>query len=612
MEKLLPYFERELGMLRRASHEFAERYPKLAGSLLMNGETCADPHVERLIQSVALLNARTAKRLDDDYAGFTEALLGVLYPHYLRPIPSCSIARFDNSAADASATIPRGTALRSLGSAGAGCRFRTAYDVAVAPLQISAARFDTFIHAPSSLQLPPDITASIRIGIACTAANRSLAELRLPVLRVYLDGEASLRATLRDTLFMHTACACIETEGQWRMLDRVPVRPAGFDEADALLPFEAAEQPAYRLLSEYFAYPEKFDFIDIDLAELLRHAAPGCANVTLHLPLIGVRADSSAARILRTLTRDNLLLSCTPIVNLFRHIATPIQVNHTQSSYPLLPDALPAKACEIYSVDTVHLLQRSNARDSISTEFVPYYSLRHGESPSRKGRYWIARRDEELASSHAAHAAHEYSLALIDRDFDPLKSETGIASIGITCTNRNLPHELQGGLPGGDLATEASAGSVPIRLLRKPTPTQRLSSARGAQWGLVSHLSLNHRTLTQQGLPAFTAMLRLYALPGNAFSQRQIDGITGLAHALGTAWLRRGTGLACLHGVDIRITLDEDAYAGTGIHIFAQMLDSLLGLYAHLNSYTQLTIVSHASGKELLRCAPRNGSLALA
>ena len=613
MEKLLPYFERELGMLRRASHEFAQRYPKLAGSLLMNGETCADPHVERLIQSVALLNARTAKRLDDDYAGFTEALLGVLYPHYLRPLPSCAIARFDNGAAaggaDATATVPRGTALKSLGSTAPGCKFRTVYDVAVAPVQISAARFETCIHAPSSLQLPPDITASIRITIACTAANRSLAELRLPLLRVYLDGEASLRAALRDTLFMRATCACVETEGQWRLLERVPLRAAGFDDADTLLPFESAEQPAYRLLSEYFAYPEKFDFIDIELAELLRHAAPGCASVTLHLPLNGVRADSSAARILRTLTRDNLLLSCTPIVNLFRHIATPIQITHTQSTYPLLPDALPARACEIYSVDSVHLLQRSGARDSISTEFVPYYSLRHGESPSRKGRYWIARRDEDLASGRAA---HEYSLALVDRDFDPLKSEPGIASIGLTCTNRNLPHELQGGLPGGDLASEASAGSVPIRLLRKPTLSQRLASARGAQWGLVSHLSLNHRTLTQQGLPAFTAMLRLYALPGNAISQRQIDGITGLAHTLGTAWLRRGTGLACLHGVDVRVTLDEQAYAGTGIHVFAQMLDSLLALYAHLNSYTQLTVFSHANGKELLRCPPRNGSLALA
>eukprot|EP01032_Pedospumella_encystans_P028857 gene28857-32591_t len=122
------------------------------------------------------------------------------------------------------------------------------------------------------------------------------------------------------------------------------LRAAGFDDADALLPFEPAEQPAYRLLSEYFAYPEKFDFIDIELAELLRHAAPGCASITLHLPLNGVRADSSAARILRTLTRDNLLLSCTPIVNLFRHIATPIQITHTQSTYPLLPDALPARA----------------------------------------------------------------------------------------------------------------------------------------------------------------------------------------------------------------------------------------------------------------------------
>jgi type VI secretion system protein ImpG len=77
MEKLLPYFERELSMLRRLGAEFAGRYPKLAGSLQISGENCADPHVERLIQGTAFLNARVAKLLDDGYANFTEALLGM-------------------------------------------------------------------------------------------------------------------------------------------------------------------------------------------------------------------------------------------------------------------------------------------------------------------------------------------------------------------------------------------------------------------------------------------------------------------------------------------------------------------------------------------------------
>ncbi|MCA3862711.1 MAG: type VI secretion system baseplate subunit TssF, partial [Burkholderia sp.] len=94
MEELLPYYERELSFLRRYSRDFAERYPKIAARLALSGEHCEDPHVERMIESFALLGARINKKLDDDYPEFTEALLEVLYPHYLRPFPSCSIAQF--------------------------------------------------------------------------------------------------------------------------------------------------------------------------------------------------------------------------------------------------------------------------------------------------------------------------------------------------------------------------------------------------------------------------------------------------------------------------------------------------------------------------------------
>ncbi len=93
MDQLLPYYESELAYLRHNLREFAERYPRIAGRLSMSGEVCEDPHTERMIQSFAFLNARIARRLDDDYPEFTEALFDVLYPHYLRPFPSCSIAQ---------------------------------------------------------------------------------------------------------------------------------------------------------------------------------------------------------------------------------------------------------------------------------------------------------------------------------------------------------------------------------------------------------------------------------------------------------------------------------------------------------------------------------------
>lgn len=607
MEKLLPYYERELSMLRRAGAEFAGRYPKLAGSLQIRGETCADPHVERLIQASAFLNARVAKLLDDGYANFTEALLDILYPHYLRPMPACSIARIDYSGARANeistvSVLPRGTALKSLGQGAVACRFRTVYDATVAPVGISAAWFEPYIQVPSSLTLPPDAGSAICITIDSTTAARSLAALQLPALRVFIDGEASLRANLRDALFMRTACACIESGDQWRMLDRVPLSPAGFADNEALLPAAPSELVAYRLLSEYLAFPEKFDFFDIDLAALIAQAPEACTRLTLRLALSDVRPDTPLARILRSLTADNLLLGCTPIVNLFPHPATPIRITHTRSSYPLIPDELRGSACDIYSIDAVQLVRKSRDGSDV-TEFFPYYSLRHGDGGERKGRYWLAHRDEQMTEGL------EHSLSLVDRDFSPLRLESGTASVRLTCTNRNLPHGLQYGRAGGDLSTENAIGSFPISMLRRPTLSHRLPSQH---WGLIAHLSLNHRTLTQEGLPALTTMLRLYAQQDSAVSQRMIDGIVALSHRPATAWIRQEQGNAYLRGIEVHVSLDEEAYAGTGIHAFAQVLDHLFGLHVHLNSFTRLVVLSHPSGKELLRCPPRNGALTLA
>jgi len=610
MEKLLPYFERELSMLRRAGAEFGARYPKLAGALQMRGETCADPHVERLIQASAFLNARVAKLLDDGYSTFTEALLGMLYPHYLRPIPACSIARVDYSGAKGNeisnvTVLPRGAAFKSLGRSAVACRFRSSYDVTVAPVAISAAFFEPYIQAPATLALPPEAGAAIGITIDSLAAGRSLAALGLSKLRVFIDGDATLRATLRDALFLHTAAACVESEGRWRVLHKVPVAPVGFADDDALLPAAPSEHSAYRLLSEYFAFPDKFDFIDIDLAALLAASPKDCARVTLRLALADMRPDTPAARTLRTLSKDNLLLGCTPIINLFSQPATPIRITHERSSYPLMADEMPGKGCEIYSIDSVQLLRKTPQGSSL-TEFFPYYSLRQGESASRKGHYWLAHREGKGAATH-----HDFSLSLLDREFSPLQLEEATASVRVTCTNRNLPHDLPYGHSGGDLSTENAIGNFPIRMLRRPTVSHHLTSEGGRHWGLIAHLSLNHRSLTQTGLPALTAMLQLYTQPDDPVAQKQIDGITALRYMPATAWMRQKKGSAYLRGIEVQVTLDEQAYAGSGIHAFVQMLDHMFALHVHLNSFTQLVIKSHSNGKEMLRCPPRNGALAL-
>ncbi|MET3134303.1 type VI secretion system VasI/ImpG family protein [Oxalobacteraceae bacterium GrIS 1.11] len=217
MDELLPYYERELGLLRRYLREFSERHPKIAGNLLMAGEVCEDPRIERLIQSCAFLNARTAKRLDDDYPEFTEALLEVQYPHYLRPFPSCSIVRFDYgetvSKLAVASTIKRGTELKTLPVKGVKCQFKTAYDVTVAPVALSHASFDVILTAPAALMLPPAATSKISLSITSTADQVGLAQLGLASLRVFIDGEPAFCAGLKDTLLIRTVRAYVEFSG---------------------------------------------------------------------------------------------------------------------------------------------------------------------------------------------------------------------------------------------------------------------------------------------------------------------------------------------------------------------------------------------------------------
>ena len=613
MEQLLPYYESELGYLRRNLRDFAERYPKIAGRLLISGEVCEDPHTERMIESFALLNARIAKRLDDDYPEFTEALFEVLYPHYLRPFPSCSIARMDVAAAarqqTAASMIARGTQLTSRPVRGVACTFRTVYPVAVAPLALQRASFSAIIDAPDAVRLPAGVSSSISFTIAATGEQGGVGQLGLDTLRVFIDGEPSFCAALRDALFMRGVAAYAELQGsgRWVALPAIPVKPAGFGDDEALIDFPARSHTAYRLLTEYFCFPEKFNFFDIDLAALAKALPPGARSVTLHLAVSGMRADSNLARMLGTLSTNNVLLGCTPVVNLFRQRGEPIQLTHTTVSYPVLADGRRAYAYEVVAIDALRLIRQTPQGESV-VEFRPFYSLRHAHTPSEHGHYWAMRRDETLLDKSPG---FETQVSIVDIDFDPAAVETDTLNVELTCTNRDLPSALSYGQPGGDLFLEGGSSVKAISFLRKPTASYRFPSGRNAHWRLISLLSLNHLSLADGGVEAFREMLALHDLPRSPSSQRQVGGIAAIDYRPASAWMA-GNPFNCLvRGVEVRLTIDEEAFVGSGIHAFAHIVERFLALYVHANSFTRLVMLSRQTGEELLTCDPRSGDLSL-
>jgi type VI secretion system protein ImpG len=615
MDELFTKYERELVILRSLCREYAQRYPKVAAKLQMGGDTCDDPHVERLIQGVALLSARVAKRLDDSYPQFTEALLNLLYPHYLLPFPSCAIARVLRGPGvegepESAPEMPRGTLLQSAPVHGVPCTFKTVYDVTPSAVVLAEASFETLICAPVATRLPEGVTSSLTLKFDAARSGEPLSPATATIIRLYADGDASFCAALRDALFMHTQAAYVQLDdhGPWERLPVIPVLPAGFADDEALIPFDARSHKAYRILAEYFAFPEKFNFFDIDVPALLARMPAERTHFTLRLAIAEIRPDGDKARMLASLSKQHLLQGCTPVVNLFRQPGVPITYDQLSADYTLLAHGNFPQAYEVYSVDKVHMV-RQRGRDATVTEFRPFYSLRHGEEDgTERGRYWLMRHDETLA---ICSPGHEKSITLVNADCEPLEIERNILSIELSCTNRDLPCSLKIGAPEGDLFIPGAADSDVIRLLRRPTRPARLTNGPGMNWRLISHLALNHHSLALERAEGLREMLSLYDLAPSPVSRRQIGGIVALEQDATTAWIKHKRGSSLVHGTEIRLTLDEEAYAGAGLHLFVQVLDHFFALYVHLNSFVELVILSHQSGKELFRCMPRSGSMNL-
>jgi type VI secretion system protein ImpG len=345
MHDLLPHYERELSVLRRHGREFGERFPKIAARLLMSGEVCEDPHVERLLQSFALLSARIHKKLDDGFPELTETLLGVLYPHYLRPFPSCSIARFDAGGTEAqltaAAVIPRGTMMSTRTVKGVACRFRSVYDVSIAPLRITGVNFEEPPMVSRGYRLPAAASSAVSMTIESLSEQVSIPGLKLDRLRLFLDGEPSVVSQLREALLARLVAILVEDEvgHTWREAPLSALQPVGFDIEEGLLDYDARSLLAYRLLTEFFAYPEKFNFIDLELGRLCKLIPAGARRVRLKLLLSASRNRDQDAHLLERVGAQNFALGCTPVINLFNRQADPIRITHTKAHYPLVVDS---------------------------------------------------------------------------------------------------------------------------------------------------------------------------------------------------------------------------------------------------------------------------------
>jgi type VI secretion system protein ImpG len=449
-----------------------------------------------------------------------------------------------------------------------------------------------------------DSAWAIRLELTC-ARDVNFTTLKPDKLRFYLDGESGFVNILYELLFSRVNRVLIRdlTPGSRQNPIYLPassLSAVGFGDDEGMVPYPAASFAGHRLLMEYFAFPEKFFFIDV--AGLDRVAKAGFKEAIEIIFLISDVPDSNRAQRLEIeLSRKTFRMGCSPVVNLFPQVAEPIQLNQRKVEYPIVPDVRRPFSMEIYSVDEVTGI---NSATQKVTNFQPFYSLRHSARRDDRTAFWLARR---RPSNRANDDGTDVSLSLLDLSLDSVDPDATVLNVRTTCTNRDLPARLPFGNQDSDFELEGATAMRRIVALRKPTQPVRPSLGKSVLWRLVSHLSLNYLSLVEQGKDALQEILRLYDVGRTAYSQNVIQSILTVRCKKHFARLISEQGVSFARGVRIEMEIDEEQFAGGGAFLFATVLDRFFGLSASLNSFTQLSVTTPQRKEGLHEWEPRSG-----
>lgn len=584
------YYQDELQYLREVGPEFARANPELARLLADRG---SDPDAERILEGVAFLCGRIRQKLDDELPELTANLLTLLWPHYLRPIPSMSILELlpETGAMQAPLEVAAGAEFASVPVDGTRCRYRSSWPVMLRPWGVREARLESLPAAPPRLVLQLGVTGKAK-----------LEDLQLESVRFYLAGEAQAAFSLYLLYSAHVKEIVVSnglsgTARREVALEPGQITPAGLDRSEAVLRWPAGSFAGYRLLQEYLVFKERFLFIDLLGLDRAVQKLELTDSVEVAITF-DRRLDP-----LPVVSRENLRLHCVPIINLFEHPADPIRLQHDRVEYLIQPSRTGVadhRHLEVFSVDEVRGVVRSPDRET--SDYLPFYSFEHQASRSpgadgieggrRASFYQVSARPNVLGGD--PRLGTDSYVSFVPGSDLPASDET--ISIELTCTNRSLPAELR----AGDIQepTDSSPTSTAFRNILKPTPTIAPPFGRSLHWRLIAHMSLNYVTLTDAD--HFKELIRIYDFQSEHDAQRalahqrMLEGIVSIRSSFDERMLRG----APLRGAHVEVELNEDHFAGEGdAYLFARVLDRFMGLYATLNAHCQLTVRFVRSGR---------------
>lgn len=616
--RLREYYERELQHLREMGAEFSRQYPKIAARLGMRGIEVADPYVERLLEGFGFLAARIQLKLDAEFPRFTQRLLEMVYPHYLVPTPAMLVAQLNPELTETNLatgfTVPRGSLMHgSVGKADdTACDFRTAHDVTLWPIQVAEAKYFSF--APDlPLNGLPDrqpVKGGVRLKLKATAGLK-FNQIPIDRLRLYLGGADDVARKLYELAFTAPLGAMVvPTTRPVPWFEFVPakqVRPAGFADDEALLPVTSRSFQGYRLLQEYFTFPQRFLFLDV---AGLKGRIQRCTSDELELVLLFGRDDPMLERVVDA---SNFLLHCTPAVNLFAKRADRIPISDTAHEFHVVPDRTRPMDFEVYEVASV--TGYGVGADS-ERSFLPFYAPgRDVDDPD--AAYFTVRREQRLYSdqqkrggSRTSYIGTEVFLSLVDPKEAPFSGDLRQLAVTTLCTNRDLSLLMPLGLGKTDLVLDAAAPVSGIRAVKGPSRPYAPLADGAIGWRFVSHLALNYLSLVDadpaHGAAALRQILDLYAAQGEGVARKQLEGIKSVRAQPVTRRLPAPGPITFGRGLHIAVDVDEVAFEAGSAFMLGAVLEHFFARHVSINSFTETSLRSATRG-EVMRWVPRWG-----
>ncbi|OOF24508.1 type VI secretion protein [Salinivibrio proteolyticus] len=565
------YFREELAFLKEQGKAFTEIHPQL--SRFLHGRH-TDPDVERLLEGFAFLTGKLREKVEDDFPELTHSIINMLWPNYLRPVPSMCITQFspDRSVSEKQ-VIGQGTELDSIAVMGTQCRFQTCRDVELYPLKCEK------VHAEHTRE-----ATTIQLQMMLDG-DMSASDAGIDSLRFYIGGDNYSAQMIYLWLNHYLEKVTVSVDGTRFSLPRDTFQTVGFNPGDSLLPYPQNVYDGYRILQEYLSFPEAFHFFDISgLDKALPQNVYGQFSIQLHLSKT-LPADVRVRQ-------DSFQLFCTPVINLFSHDADPIDLSGRNTEYKVIPSSRKPSHYEVFSIDSVtgrqdRLVDGKPVRGQ-KRVYTPFESFQHEVERvrNRETLYYRARVKDSIRGD-----GFESFISFIRGDESDSIGVDEAVSVKLTCTNRQLPLDL--GV--GDICepTDTSPPFAEFENITIPTQSLRPVLDGSLLWMLISNLSLNYLSLLSKD--ALSCVLTAYDFralvdrQAERVGKKRLDAIEKIESKPMDKLLK---GMP-VRGLKSTLYLNQDGFGSEGdLYLFGTVLSHFFSLYASINSFHELTVIN--------------------